>query len=602
MARRSKFQAPRVVLDFATVQKALRDVQESLDSISQGRAELRVHLQDFNLIAGGFQRASAPAAGMQARLPKVSGENLGDPVILHLEDMRGPLEVWAAPGQTVNGLEKVTFTVAGVVVLWSNGISAWSGVMQAPSESVAGMGPTGPQGLQGAPGEQGEPGSEGVPGPAGVPGAAGVAGAAGAQGPAGIGFPGFDGVDGQDSFIPGPPGQQGPAGAAGGAGAQGAPGIGFPGFDGNDGADSFIPGPPGAQGPAGSVGSVGPIGTQGSQGPPGAPGYDDSGSVSDPPIMSAPYSLAKTLQAGCIAQAGQYIAFTTDIVGASDIRKGTGAGALALIGADGLTLSTQAGSSVDVQSSATGDLIGQAPAAVRLRAGTDGVYIERGLSGSSSGHVFIREGSAALTNAAAYGQLWADNTAPCKLMYRHDENHDLPLNVHCVNQLTTTRTVTSAAATDIVNYTRAANTDRVGTTYRLKAVVSYIKTAVTTTSPTFTLAVGGTALVSLATIAADWTAVAGTFLFEVEGHVTVRVLGAAGVATWAATLRVKADQTQNVAASAAGIGRWHRMTAAAAPTTISTTISQTISLQGNLAAAVASNSLVTEVATIERLN
>lgn len=135
--KRSKFQAPRVLSDFAGVVRALREVQESLDSISQGRAELRMNLRSFNLVAGNFQRASAPAAGMQARLPKASGENLGEAVTLHLEDMLGQLDVFAAPGDTVNGLELASYTEDGVVVLWSNGVNAWSSVAQLPTNSPA---------------------------------------------------------------------------------------------------------------------------------------------------------------------------------------------------------------------------------------------------------------------------------------------------------------------------------------------------------------------------------------------------------------------------------------------------------------------------------
>lgn len=132
MAKRSRFQAPRVLSDFMAVVRSLREVQESLDSISQSRAELRKNLQSFNLVAGGFQRASAPAAGMQARLPKASGENLGDAVVLHLEGMLGVLDVFAAPGDTVNGAASIRFDTDGVVVLWSNGVDAWSGVAQTP--------------------------------------------------------------------------------------------------------------------------------------------------------------------------------------------------------------------------------------------------------------------------------------------------------------------------------------------------------------------------------------------------------------------------------------------------------------------------------------
>jgi len=138
MSKRSRFQAPRVLTDFAATLRALREVQESLDSVSQNRAELRKNLQSFNLVAGNFQRASAPAAGMQARLPKASGENLGDSITLHLEGMLGVLEVHAAPGDTVNGLATAEFTDDGVVVLWSNGVDSWSSVAQLPTNSPSG--------------------------------------------------------------------------------------------------------------------------------------------------------------------------------------------------------------------------------------------------------------------------------------------------------------------------------------------------------------------------------------------------------------------------------------------------------------------------------
>lgn len=132
MARRSRFQAPRTLSDWVAVVRAFREVQESLDAISQGRAELRVNLQSFNLTAGNFHRASAPAAGMQARLPKATGENLGEKVTLHLEGMLGVLTVFAAPGDTVNGAASAAFDTDGVVELTSNGVNAWSSVAQLP--------------------------------------------------------------------------------------------------------------------------------------------------------------------------------------------------------------------------------------------------------------------------------------------------------------------------------------------------------------------------------------------------------------------------------------------------------------------------------------
>lgn len=137
MARRSRFQAPRVVSDFETVQRALREVQEALDSATTSRARLTLYTADFPLVAGSFHRASANGT-IQARLPAASGENLADPIYLSLEGMNGTVEVWAAPGQTVNGGPTASFTVDGIIALWSNGVNAWSGIAQVPAESPAG--------------------------------------------------------------------------------------------------------------------------------------------------------------------------------------------------------------------------------------------------------------------------------------------------------------------------------------------------------------------------------------------------------------------------------------------------------------------------------
>lgn len=139
MAKRSKFQAPRVVRDFETVQRALREIQESLDASTLSRAQLKVNLQDFALVAGSFHRASVQSAsGMKARLPAATGENLSDPIIIHLENMMGDLTVYAAPGQTVNGEATATFSVDGIIIFWSNGVDSWSGIAQVPAESPAG--------------------------------------------------------------------------------------------------------------------------------------------------------------------------------------------------------------------------------------------------------------------------------------------------------------------------------------------------------------------------------------------------------------------------------------------------------------------------------
>jgi hypothetical protein len=134
--KRSSFQAPRTLESFEDVAAALREVQEALDSATGTRAKLKLYTSDFPLVAGSFHRVtSQTAAGLKARLPSASGENLADPIYISLEGMRGPLEVWAAPGQTVNGGPTATFSSDGIVALWSNGLSAWAGIAQVPEES-----------------------------------------------------------------------------------------------------------------------------------------------------------------------------------------------------------------------------------------------------------------------------------------------------------------------------------------------------------------------------------------------------------------------------------------------------------------------------------
>jgi hypothetical protein len=135
---RSRFQAPRTLQSFEDVQRALREVQESLDAATASRAQLRLNTGDFALVAGAFQRVSAGTAGLTARLPTASGNNLSEPIILHLENMQGELTVFAAPGQTVNGQDTATFSEDGVIVLWSNGVDCWSGINQLPAESPSG--------------------------------------------------------------------------------------------------------------------------------------------------------------------------------------------------------------------------------------------------------------------------------------------------------------------------------------------------------------------------------------------------------------------------------------------------------------------------------
>ncbi len=244
-----------------------------MDAATRSRSRLTLNVADFALTAGSLHRASSQTTvGIKARLPPASGENLGEYVVLHLENMLGPLSVFAAPGQTVNGETTATFDVDGVVVFWSNGVDSWSSVAQLPAESPAGealdaeyhvavahaslpnarvavdsaqvLVDNSTPGLvawrlrEGAPGVQGPPGFDGSDGLEGIPGTPGARGSTGCMGP-----PGFDGSDGADSFVPGPAGVAGVAGVAGAAGGIGLQGP--PGEWGPEGQESFVPGPPG---------------------------------------------------------------------------------------------------------------------------------------------------------------------------------------------------------------------------------------------------------------------------------------------------------------------------------------------------------------------
>lgn len=133
MSKRSRFQAPPVLRTFDDVHRALREVQDSLDAATRSRATLAIATSDFPLVASGYHRAATRASQtLAAKLPKAAPGNIGERVTLALEDMQGTVQVWAAPGDLVNGATSASFTVDGVVELVSNGINAWTSVAQLP--------------------------------------------------------------------------------------------------------------------------------------------------------------------------------------------------------------------------------------------------------------------------------------------------------------------------------------------------------------------------------------------------------------------------------------------------------------------------------------
>lgn len=232
---RSKFQAPRAVETFSDVQRALALIEESLNSVSRSRYVQGLITHDFpSLLSPSFQRISPPAGGIRAALPAAGEQNAADSIVISLENPTGLLTLFAAPGNTINGAAAQSFSVAGIIELFSNGVDSWNSVAQLP----------GPAGLPGASGATpvfpGPPGRGGMDGRAGPPGSPGDPGS-----PGSVGAPGRSGMDGRG----GPPGAAGVAGAAGAAGVAGANGqIGPPGR-----VDYFRPMIPGPQGPAGAA-------------------------------------------------------------------------------------------------------------------------------------------------------------------------------------------------------------------------------------------------------------------------------------------------------------------------------------------------------------
>lgn len=137
MAPRSRFVAPRFLDSFPAVQRALTEVQESLDTSTRSGYKLGLQIKDFSLAAGQFVRVSPPASGIHAVLPAPGAPNAADVITISLENVSGPLVVHAPPRSTVNGSSRATFTTDGIVQLFSNGVDAWTSTAELPAESPA---------------------------------------------------------------------------------------------------------------------------------------------------------------------------------------------------------------------------------------------------------------------------------------------------------------------------------------------------------------------------------------------------------------------------------------------------------------------------------
>lgn len=237
MPVRSPYQAPRSIQSFEDCQRELKRLQEALDLVTKQGYVVGLQTHDLTPLSPSFTRVSPPPTNMTAVLPDASEQNAGEAIVFNIENPEGTLIVFAAPGQTINGLTVNTFTVAGVVVLFSNGVDSWNSTSQVPG----GIGPAGTPGANGALGPPGMGISAAfallggarpqIPGPQGLPGQPGAPG-----------MPGRMGIDGRMGF-PGPAGAPGSNGIIGRDGAQGPPGP----------TDyTFRPPIPGPPGPAGA--------------------------------------------------------------------------------------------------------------------------------------------------------------------------------------------------------------------------------------------------------------------------------------------------------------------------------------------------------------
>lgn len=187
MPLRRNFIAPKSLQNLSEVQAAFVRLQEVLDRNFLSPYQLQVATGQLSLLSPSFQRVSPPSSGQTATLPKASPDNAGDRIVVNIEHPLGLLTVFAAPGDTLNGLSGQSFSVAGAVEFFSNGVDSWTSTSQLP----------GPPGLPGTTGASGSNGTTALglvlpaddDGPAWLIGPPGLTGATGAQGPVGPSAP-----------------------------------------------------------------------------------------------------------------------------------------------------------------------------------------------------------------------------------------------------------------------------------------------------------------------------------------------------------------------------------------------------------------------------
>lgn len=134
----SRFVAPKRVETLEDVRKALQAVQEQFDANGISRARQQLVTADTTLRAGEFVRLSPRQGGtIFAKLPKATAENIGTRIEISIERPNGTVKVSAQSPDTVSGLKTASFTLAGLVILESNGVDQWVLFNQLPTNSPA---------------------------------------------------------------------------------------------------------------------------------------------------------------------------------------------------------------------------------------------------------------------------------------------------------------------------------------------------------------------------------------------------------------------------------------------------------------------------------
>lgn len=132
----NRFVAPKRVESLEDVRKALQLVQEQFDANGISKARQQLITKSTTLAAGEFVRVS-PRQGqtLYLKLPKADANNIGSRIEISIERPNGTVKIAAEKPDTVSGLATASFTLAGLVILESNGTDQWVLFNQLPTNS-----------------------------------------------------------------------------------------------------------------------------------------------------------------------------------------------------------------------------------------------------------------------------------------------------------------------------------------------------------------------------------------------------------------------------------------------------------------------------------